>query len=119
MTEPTKTFDTRPWGTWEILHEAPYCKVKKITVKPQQRLSYQSHKKREEHWTIVQGRALVTLDDETTECSTGQHIHIPREAKHRIENPDESTPLIFIEVQTGTYFGEDDIIRFEDDYGRN
>lgn len=106
-----------PWGRWEVLLDEPYYKVKRITVLPGQRLSYQKHFKREEHWTIVQGQALVTLDDRDTSYPVGATVHVPRETAHRIANPG-SEPLVFIEVQSGTYFGEDDIIRLQDDYGR-
>ena len=107
-----------PWGSWEILLEESYCKVKRIIVHPNQRLSYQKHFKRQEQWTIVQGTATIVLNDETKKLKTGDSIFIPKEAKHRIGNQ-EKTPLIFIEVQCGSYFGEDDIIRLEDDYNRN
>jgi mannose-6-phosphate isomerase-like protein (cupin superfamily)/glycosyltransferase involved in cell wall biosynthesis len=106
-----------PWGRWEVLLDEPSYKVKRITVLPQQRLSYQKHFKREEYWTIVEGRALVTLDDHDTAHDAGATIHIACETAHRIANPGPQ-PLVFIEVQRGTYFGEDDIVRLQDDYGR-
>ena len=108
---------TRPWGHYDVLLDTDYCKVKQITVKPNQRLSYQRHEKREEYWTIVKGQATVTLNDKETVLSEGQQIHIPLQTNHRIANK-FSEPLIFIEIQRGSYFGEDDIIRIEDDYGR-
>ena len=108
---------TRPWGHYDVLLDTDYCKVKQITVKPNQRLSYQRHEKREEYWTIVKGQATVTLNDKKIALSEGQQIHIPQHANHRIANK-SSEPLIFIEIQRGSYFGEDDIIRIEDDYGR-
>ena len=108
----------RPWGSFENLLDADYCKVKRIIVKPGQRLSYQFHQKRTEHWVIVQGDAVVTLDDEEYEYHIGDVVEIPVTTKHRVENK-FNKDLIFIETQTGTYFGEDDIVRFEDDYGRN
>jgi len=108
-----------PWGTWEVLDESDSkFKVKKIVIKPGQRLSYQKHFKREENWFMAQGLAEVTLDDEIHNLKAGQWIHIPFEAKHRIKNPSDTEDLIFIEIQRGTYFGEDDIVRFTDDYGR-
>ena len=107
----------RPWGHYDVLLDTDYCKVKQITVKPNQRLSYQRHEKREEYWTIVKGQATVTLNDKETVLSEGQQIHIPLQANHRIANK-FSEPLIFIEIQRGSYFGEDDIMRIEDDYGR-
>ena len=107
----------RPWGQYHVLLDTDYCKVKEIIVKPNQRLSYQRHQKREEYWTIVQGSALVTLEGKDHALSTGDQIHIPKTAAHRIANS-SSEPLHFIEIQQGTYFGEDDIERLEDDYGR-
>lgn len=108
-----------PWGSWAVLEDAEDYKVKRIIVKPGQRLSYQKHFKREENWFVVQGLAEVTLDDEAHHLKAGEWIHIPLESKHRIRNSSENEDLIFIEVQRGTYFGEDDIVRFSDDYGRS
>lgn len=107
-----------PWGYWEVLLEEGYCKVKRILVNPGHRLSYQKHFHREEYWTVVQGVATVTLNDLVQEYPEGSSIHIPFEAKHRVANQG-SHPLVFIEVQRGSYFGEDDIVRFSDDYGRS
>lgn len=107
----------RPWGTYEVLLEGDHCKVKQIVVHPSHRLSYQFHKFREEVWTIVSGLALVVLEDEEITLGPGEVIKIPLGSKHRIGNPGTS-PLIFIEVQMGSYFGEDDIIRIQDDYQR-
>lgn len=107
-----------PWGTWQVLDDSPNFKVKKITMKPGQRLSYQKHFKREENWFVVQGEALVTRDDVDHKLTVGEFIHIPLESKHRIANPTQDQDLIFIEIQRGTYFGEEDIVRFQDDYGR-
>ena len=109
--------NTRPWGHYDVLLDTDYCKIKQITVKPNQRLSYQRHEKREEYWTIVKGQATVTLNDKKIDLSEGQQIHIPQHANHRIANK-SSEPLIFIEIQRGSYFGEDDIIRIKDDYNR-
>lgn len=106
-----------PWGRWEVLLDEPTTKVKKITVAPGQRLSYQKHFRRREHWYVVAGEALVTLNGENIRLSVGQAIDIPQEAAHRVANPG-TVPLVLIETQTGDYFGEDDIIRLEDDYGR-
>ncbi len=109
-----------PWGKWEVLDDSnDSFKVKKITIVPGQRLSYQKHYKRTERWFIVQGEAEVTLDDEIHKLKEGEDIYIPLEAKHRIKNILEKQELIFIEIQRGTYFGEDDIERFQDDYGRS
>ena len=107
----------RPWGKYEILYEGKNCKVKKITVKPGGRLSYQYHFKRSEVWTIVDGVATLTLNDEISHYVYGETIQIPQGTKHRVENKGLDD-LVFIEVQHGSYFGEDDIIRIEDDYGR-
>ena len=109
--------EQRPWGSFDVLLDSNECKVKRITVNPQQQLSYQYHEKREEYWTIVKGQALITLDDKKIPLTEGEQIHIPLKAKHRVQNQND-TPLIIIEIQRGTYFGEDDIIRLEDDYNR-
>lgn len=107
-----------PWGNWEILNEEKSYKIKKISVLPGHRLSYQSHNHRSELWMIIHGKAEITLDDEKIFLEQGQHLYIPQKSRHRIANPQKDTDLIFIEVQTGTYFGEDDIFRYSDDYGR-
>lgn len=109
--------EERPWGFYEILLDTDYTKVKQITVNPGQRLSYQYHEKRKEQWTIVLGSATIILDDEKYFRYKGQSIHIPLGAKHRIINETDE-PLVFIEVQTGESFEEEDIIRIDDDYGR-
>jgi len=108
---------TPPWGKWEVLYDDPQYKVKRIEVLPGNRLSYQKHFKRMEHWMIVQGKAKVTLSGKEVILNEGDHIDIPFEAAHRIENVG-SENMVFIEVQRGTYFGEDDIVRLRDDYGR-
>jgi mannose-6-phosphate isomerase-like protein (cupin superfamily) len=110
--------DVRPWGEYLVLDDsAEDHKVKRITVTPGKRLSYQSHDKRAEHWFVVSGQAKVTLDDVDHLVNPGESIEIPTGTRHRVENPG-TEPLVFIEVQHGTYFGEDDIVRYEDDYGR-
>ena len=106
-----------PWGRWETLLTEPQYQVKRITVKPGKRLSYQTHAKRGEHWIVVQGEALVTLDGRALRLKPGQSIDIPVKAAHRAAN-EGSRDLVFIEIQRGDYFGEDDIVRLEDDYGR-
>jgi len=106
-----------PWGRWEVLLDESGYKVKRITVSPGKRLSYQKHTRRWEHWTVVKGSALVTLDGEEEPLAVGQNIDIPRESAHRIANSGK-TDLVFIEVQFGEYFEEDDIVRLEDDFGR-
>ena len=110
-------FENRPWGRFEILADKNQYKAKTITVDPGQQLSYQSHTKREEHWVIVSGIAEVVLDDKVHQLKSGQYIFIPKGAKHRIRNPGKE-PMQFVEVQTGSYFGEDDIVRYQDDYNR-
>jgi glycosyltransferase involved in cell wall biosynthesis len=107
----------RPWGYYIDLVERDDHKIKEITVNPGQRLSLQKHRRRAEHWTVVTGKALVTVDDQETLLAPGQSIDVPRGAVHRIENPG-TIPLLLVEVQMGDYFGEDDIIRLEDDYDR-
>ncbi len=109
--------ETRPWGTFENLLDADYCKVKTITIKPGQAPSYQYHYKRSEVYVIVQGKALIKLDDVEKEYNIGDTILIPVLTKHRVTNIG-SEDLIFIEVQHGEYFGEDDIVRIEDNYDR-
>ena len=107
----------RPWGKYLVLLNSDDHKVKEITVYPGQRLSLQSHKKREEHWFIHRGNAQVTKDGEDSILSVGEHIDIPRNCIHRIKNIGKDN-LVFIEIQTGDYFGEDDIQRLDDDYKR-
>ena len=109
--------EQRPWGYYKILEDTETHKVKRICVKPNQRLSLQSHEKREELWVVLSGRGFVTLDDKDILVIPGSIVRIPMGAKHRVRN-DGVEDLQFIEVQTGTYFGEDDIIRYSDDYGR-
>ncbi|MCB0355699.1 MAG: mannose-1-phosphate guanylyltransferase/mannose-6-phosphate isomerase [Bdellovibrionales bacterium] len=110
-------FEIRPWGKFEIIRDEEHYKSKKITVDPGAKLSYQSHQQRAEHWVIISGEAQVTIDDNVQTLKPGQSITIPQGAKHRIHNTGRED-LIFIEVQTGSYFGEDDIVRFEDEYKR-
>lgn len=109
--------DHRPWGYYRVLEDEPDYKLKKIVVYPGQRLSLQRHRHRTEHWFVVQGRAEITRNDETLNLTTGQALDIPQGAWHRVRNPGTGN-MAFIEVQTGDYFGEDDIERAEDDYGR-
>jgi mannose-6-phosphate isomerase len=111
-------FESRPWGSYTILDEGKDFKVKRIEVLPQKRLSYQKHAHRAEHWFIIQGTARVTLNDESRNVEIGENIDIAVGDKHRVENPNRSEMLVFIEVQRGDYLGEDDIVRFEDDFGR-
>jgi len=110
-------FDQRPWGSFTVLDEASGYKVKRIEVLPEKRLSYQKHEHRSEHWIVVAGTAKVTLNGQEIVVETGGTIDIPIKAAHRIENVGRDK-MVFIEVQRGTYLGEDDIQRLQDDYGR-
>ncbi len=110
-------FENRPWGRFEILKNETHYKSKIIRVDAGQKISYQSHAKRSEHWILVRGSATVVLNDAEILVQTGEHIFIPQGAKHRIMNTSNSV-VEFIEVQVGSYFGEDDIVRYQDDYGR-
>ena len=107
----------RPWGKYFVLEDEPNYKLKRIEVNPGHRLSYQYHHHRQEFWTIVEGEAVVVLDEVEHVLKYGESIFIPLGAKHRIENRGTEI-LVFVEVQTGTYFGEDDIVRLEDEYDR-
>ena len=107
----------RPWGRYIILAESDDYKIKRIEVNPKARLSYQFHMKRSETWVVIHGDGIVTIDGIIKEIGKGDVLTIPKKSKHRIENIGNEK-LIFIEVQMGTYFGEDDIIRIEDDYNR-
>ena len=107
----------RPWGRYEVLQEAANYKVKSIHVSPGKRLSYQRHQKRQEHWFIVSGVATVTLDGQVFTKLPGETVDVGVGILHRIGN-EGTEELVFVEIQTGTYFGEDDIERIEDDYSR-
>jgi mannose-6-phosphate isomerase-like protein (cupin superfamily) len=109
--------DERPWGAYEVLAQGEGYKVKRIEIKPGHRLSLQMHQSRSEHWVIVTGEAIVTVDEKEIHLRADQEAHIPVRTKHRVANPGTG-PLVFIEIQCGHYLGEDDITRFEDDYNR-
>ncbi len=109
--------ENRPWGTYEVLATDPLFKVKRITVHPGHQTSLQSHQHRSEHWVIVEGTATVTHENQMLTLQPQEIIFIKAGDKHRLANQGP-LPLTLIEIQTGSYFGEDDIIRFEDDYGR-
>jgi mannose-6-phosphate isomerase len=106
----------RPWGSYEILTELPYCKVKHITIDPGQQISVQYHNKRQEAWTIVSGTGQVLIGNQWQIVTAGDTVSIPQGVVHSVKALEN--PLVFIEVQTGTYFGEDDIVRLEDKYNR-
>jgi len=110
--------DERPWGYYEVVDQGQGFRVKRICVGPGQRLSYQRHQQRSEHWYIVAGAGIVTLDGERSMVGEGAAVDVPVGAAHRIQNTG-SEDLVLIEVQTGSYFGEDDIQRLDDDYGRH
>jgi mannose-1-phosphate guanylyltransferase/mannose-6-phosphate isomerase len=109
--------EQRPWGSFRVLHEGPGFKVKEIVVAPGGRLSLQSHAHRAEHWVVVAGTARITVDDAVMMLAPNQSVHVPLGARHRMENPGE-VPMRLIEVQCGDYLGEDDIVRYDDVYGR-
>ena len=111
------SYDERPWGNYTVLDDAPDHKVKRIVVLPGKRLSYQTHARRAEHWFVLRGVGVVTLDGNATDVSAGVSVDVGLGVPHRIENTG-TDDLVFIEVQHGDYFGEDDIVRLEDDFGR-
>jgi mannose-6-phosphate isomerase len=112
-----RTDDERPWGCFTVLDDAEGYKVKRMVVRPGKRLSYQRHARRAEHWFIVHGHGRVILEGRAVEVGPGMAIDIAVEVAHRVEN-NGGDDLVFIEVQHGEYFGEDDIVRLEDDFGR-
>jgi mannose-6-phosphate isomerase len=109
--------DHRPWGYYTVLADAPDHKVKRIVVYPGKRLSLQRHRRRSEHWYMIAGETIVTLDGREIPFRKGEALDIPRGAAHRLQNTGAADAAL-IEVQTGDYFGEDDIQRLADDYGR-
>ena len=112
-------FDERPWGSFTVIDEGDNYKVKRIEVLPGKRLSYQRHSRRAEHWFVVRGIAKVTLNGGEIIVKAGESLDIATGDEHRVENPHASDLLVFIETQTGDYFGEDDIVRLDDDFGRS
>lgn len=116
--DESREFDERPWGNYTVLDAGEGFKVKRIEVLPEKRLSYQKHEHRAEHWFVISGTAKVTLNDVDHIIESGANIDIQLGDKHRVENPNKKEKLVFIEVQRGSYLGEDDIIRLEDDFGR-
>lgn len=110
-------WEVRPWGSWHVIDVADGYKVKRIHVHPGQRLSYQTHEHRSEHWVVVSGTATCLIDGVEFVRHAGESIDVPLQAKHRLANRHDDE-LVIIEVQLGGYTGEDDICRLEDDYGR-
>jgi mannose-6-phosphate isomerase len=110
--------EERPWGFFEIVDAGAGFQVKRICVRADKRLSYQRHARRSEHWYVVSGGGVVTIDDRERRVGIGSSVDIPLGAAHRVAN-DGDDDLVFVEVQTGSYFGEDDIERLSDDYGRD
>lgn len=108
----------RPWGYYDSIDNGEGFQVKRIVVNSGEKLSLQKHKHRSEHWVVVKGIAHVTCDEKVFELSENQSTYIPQGSVHRLENRQDS-PLEIIEIQTGSYLGEDDIIRLQDDYSRN
>jgi len=109
--------ELRPWGSFTVLEEARGYKIKRIEVKPGHRLSLQMHHHRSEHWIVVSGTAKVTCGEQEIVLSNNQSTYVPQCTTHRLENPGV-IPLVLIEVQNGEYLGEDDIVRYQDDYAR-
>lgn len=109
--------EERPWGSFTVLETAPHFKVKRLVVKPGERLSLQLHRHRSEHWVVVSGIAQVTNGAREALAFSGQSAFIPAGTEHRVANPG-TTECVMIEVQIGDYLGEDDIVRLQDDYGR-
>ena len=116
--ETTLFGEKRPWGKYLNLYDGKDCKVKRIIVNPGENPSYQMHYKRSEVWVVVSGNGVVRLEDKIIEIEQGNVIQVPVMKKHTIIN-NSNKPLVFVEVQLGSYFGEDDIVRFEDKYGRS
>ena len=109
--------EERPWGSWSVLDSGAGYQVKRLTVHPHARLSLQTHEHRCEHWLVVVGRATCTVNGEQRLVPAGGYVFVARGAIHRIAN-EQAEPLVIVEVQRGTYLGEDDIVRLHDDHGR-
>jgi len=116
MNEIGRVYD-RPWGSYRTIEQRQNYQIKHIKVYPGKRLSLQYHFKRDEHWTIIKGTSVTQLDDASIEMTVNESIFIPRKSKHRITNATDEI-VEFIEIQIGEYLGEDDIVRLEDDFGR-
>lgn len=109
--------DERPWGYYEILSERAGCRIKKVVVLPGHRMSLQRHRQRAEHWFVLAGAGRVIVEENERGIAAGDSVDIPAGSVHRVSNPGNED-LVIIEIQTGRYFGEDDIERIADDYGR-
>lgn len=110
--------ENRPWGSWFVVERGEGYKVKRIVVNPGQRLSYQTHEHRSEHWVVVRGTATCVIEGKTVVVHAGESVDVGVGHAHRITN-DHDDLLVIIEVQRGPYLGEDDIVRLDDDYGRD
>jgi mannose-6-phosphate isomerase len=110
-------WENRPWGSWHVIDVDKGYKIKRIHVKPGKRLSYQTHEHRSEHWVVVYGIATCIIDGDVIIAGPGESVDVPLGAKHRLAN-EGTEELVIVEVQRGSYTGEDDIVRLEDDYGR-
>ncbi len=110
-------YEERPWGAYKVLCEEKNFQVKRIEVKPQSRFSLQKHFKRSENWIVVSGKGVATVGNKEIAVERGSYIKVGLGEVHRMHNTGDE-PLVFIEVQLGDYLGEDDILRFEDDFGR-
>jgi mannose-6-phosphate isomerase len=108
-----------PWGDANVVAEGEGYRVKRISINPEQRQSYQEHEQRAEAWLVVSGEGKITIDDKENDVTTAAIVMIPKGMKHRIANTSKEEKLVFIETQFGLYLGEDDIIRHDDDYGRH
>ena len=109
--------EQRPWGSWHVIDVEDGFKIKRIHVNPGCRLSYQTHEHRSEHWVVIRGTATCLIDGQTIEARPGESVDVPTGAKHRLAN-ESGEELVIVEVQLGSYTGEDDIQRLDDDYGR-
>ena len=109
--------ESRPWGEFHVIYDED-CKIKRLVVFPQKRLSLQSHQHRDELWLVIRGKGIAQLDDELVPLKPGSLVRITKTQKHRLINDQMEGNLEIIEIQTGTYFGEDDIVRYEDDFDR-
>jgi mannose-1-phosphate guanylyltransferase/mannose-6-phosphate isomerase len=117
-TKPPNSKVDWPWGSYEVLASGPGFQLKRLTVKPLKRLYLQWHRHRDEHWVMARGTARVVVDGRERTLGRGQSMDVPRTVTHRVENISSIDPLEIIELQTGDYLGEDDIVRVADDFGR-